>query len=352
MKPNLNKKINKKINILVTGVGGPAGINICKLLQKYKKYFNIFGVDINLHSAGQFFSHQYFIGERVADEKKYLAWTKNFIFENKIQIVIPTVAEELVLMHKLSPVRYGGKKDNFKIIVSSKEVLELCDEKDKLYKWMTENLKEYMGLWHRLNIKKIPMSGTFWKQKEFFIKPVKGRGSRGCRMVSKQELKYLLKNNSKEMQDFIAMEVLPGREWTVDAYVNDDGSFAYVVPRLRLGLSGGISSLGKTDNNKQVIETATKIFQELQKIGKLYGPVFVQLKEGKNKNGILIPKMVEVNPRASGGLTITALSGANFADCLFSEIIDNKPCTNIKFKEVLVTRYFEEKVVIEKNLNK
>jgi hypothetical protein len=88
----MKKKSKSKVNVLVTGVGGPAGINCLKLLQKYKKYFNLFGVDINSHSAGQFFSHQFFIGEKVRDEKKYLEWTKKFIIDNKIDLVIPTVA--------------------------------------------------------------------------------------------------------------------------------------------------------------------------------------------------------------------------------------------------------------------
>jgi carbamoyl-phosphate synthase large subunit len=333
------KNKNKKINILVTGVGGPAGINILKLLKKYDKYFNLFGVDISSHSAGQFMSHQFFICERVSDEKKYLQWTNDFIKKHKIEVVIPTVAEELVLMEKLKKII----DSKIKIIVSDHEVLEICDEKDRLYKWMSEKLPNYMGNWVRLNSKKI------FPAENYFIKPVKGRGSRGCRLVSKTELKHLLKTNKTEMKNFIAMEVLPGREWTVDCYVNSAGDFSYIVPRLRLGLSGGISQVGRTDTNKKVIETAREIFENLQKEkGNLSGPVFVQLKEDKNN----IPKMVEVNPRASGGLPITALSGANIADCIFADLVKNTPLKNIKWKEVTVTRYFEEKVIKEKKVKK
>jgi carbamoyl-phosphate synthase large subunit len=332
----------KRLNILVTGVGGPAGVNTAKLLMKYSKNFKIFGVDINSHSAGQFFSHQFFICERVSDEQKYLKWTKDFILKNKIDLVIPTVAEELVLMEKLQKII----PERVKILVSGNQLLELCDEKDRLYGWMTKNLPEYMGKWVRLDKKDI--SKKIFKAKNYFIKPVKGRGSRGCRQVTHAELLNLLKNDKANMKNFIAMEVLPGREWTVDCYVNDDGKFAYITPRLRLGLSGGISQIGQTDNDKRVIETAKKIFETLssnfEKQSKVYGPVFVQLKEDENG----IPKMVEVNPRASGGLSITALSGANMADCVYAEIIKRKPLYNLKWKEVTVTRYFEDKIVKSK----
>jgi carbamoyl-phosphate synthase large subunit len=323
----MKKKSKSKVNVLVTGVGGPAGINCLKLLQKYKKYFNLFGVDINSHSAGQFFSHQFFIGEKVRDEKKYLEWTKKFIIENKIDLVIPTVAEELVLMEKLK----NSIPENVQILVSENKVLELCDEKDRLYSWMDKNFPSYMGKWVRL--KKIPI----FKYKNYFIKPVKGRGSRGCRLVTKNELKELLKVNKKEMKDFIAMEVLPGREWTVDTYVNADGSFAYITPRLRLGLSGGISQLGKTDRNEQVIKQTKEVFEKL----KVRGPVFIQWKEDAHGK----PKMVEINPRMSGGLTISALAGASAGEAIFAEYCKKKPLRDVKWKEVTVTRYFEEKIV-------
>lgn len=328
------QKIIKK-NILVTGVGGPAGINITKLLMKEKKFFNIFGLDINSHSAGQFFSHQYFIGERVADEKKYLDFTIKFIQENKIDILIPTVAEELVLMDKLNK-RLKNKNINCDIVVSSHKVLELCDQKDELYKWMEKNFPEYMGRWVRLDGKQ-----KIWKSDMYFIKPVKGRGSRGCRAVTSAELKFLLKNNSTEMKDFVAMEILPGREWTVDAYINSDGSFAYIVPRLRLGLSGGISSLGRTDKNQTVIKQTEEVLKKLGNTYGLRGPVFIQWKE--HKEGKV--KMVEINPRASGGLTITVLAGANPVKCLKNEIFGLKKSNNMKWKEITVVRYFEEKVV-------
>ena len=193
-----------------------------------------------------------------------------------------------------------------------------------------------MGKWVRLDGKE-----KIWKAENYFIKPVKGRGSRGCRAVTSTELKFLQKNNANEMKNFIAMEILPGREWTVDCYINSDGSFAYIVPRLRLGLSGGITSLGKTDNNLQVIKQTKEVFEKLNKVGNIYGPVFIQWKEDSKGN----VKMVEINPRASGGLTITALAGANPVLCLKNEIFVHKLSNNIKWKEITVTRYFEEKVV-------
>jgi carbamoyl-phosphate synthase large subunit len=322
-------QVENKKNILVTGVGGPAGINAAKLLKEFEKDFFVFGCDINKYSAGQFFVNKFEICERVTDEEKYLKWMKEYIIKNNIDILLPTVAEELVLMEKLKKILDVERKE-INIIVSKHFALELCDQKDKLYNWMDKNFPNYMGKWQKIAANKT----IGFESENYFIKPVKGRGSRGCRLVSKNELDFIKTNLSEEI---VAMEVLPGREWTVDAYVNTDGSFAYIVPRLRLGLSGGISSVGKTDRNETVIKQTREV---LEKLG-CRGPVFIQWKEDVNN----LPKMVEVNPRMSGGLTITALSGANPIKCLKSEILDNVNCTNVKWKEVVVTRYFEEKIV-------
>lgn len=320
-------QVKSKINLLITGVGGPAGVNASKLLKEFKEDFKVFGCDINQNSAGQFFVDTFSVCERVSDEDVYLKWMVEYVVNNKIDILVPTVAEELVLMDKLKKLL---NKSNIEIIVSRHEVLELCDHKDRLYKWMDDNFPNYIGNWEKLARNKNPD----WEADSYFIKPVKGRGSRGCRLVAKKELAFIAENLTEEI---IAMEVLPGKEWTVDAYVNADGSFAYVTPRLRLGLSGGISSIGKTDDNGEVILMTREV---LGKLG-CRGPVFIQWKQDINEK----PKMVEINPRMSGGLTITALAGANPITCLKAEIIDQKPCTNLDWKEVTVTRYFEERIV-------
>jgi carbamoyl-phosphate synthase large subunit len=313
---------NKKIKVMVSGAGGPAGVNVCKLLKKYSAKFEIYACDISPNAAGKKFADHFVVCPYV-EEKKALKWFSEYIEKNKIVFLIPTVAETLVEMEALQE----KVEKTTKIIISDHETIYICHEKDKLYEWMEKNFGEYMGKWQKLD--KFPV----WKEEEYFIKPIIGRGSRGCRNVSAKELKDLLKNKKEEMRKYVAMEVLPGREWTVDCYVNADGTFSYIVPRLRLGLSGGISSLGKTDKNLKVIEQTKKILEKL----KCRGPVFVQWKEDKNRK----PKMVEINPRASGGLAITALSGGNMAESLMAEI-KNKPICNKPWKEITVVRYFEE----------
>jgi carbamoylphosphate synthase large subunit len=55
--------------------------------------------------------------------------------------------------------------------------------------------------------------------------------------------------------------------------------------------------------------------------------------------------MVEINPRLSGGLTITSLAGANPFNAMDSELRLGSAVKNVKWEEITVTRYFEEKIV-------
>jgi carbamoyl-phosphate synthase large subunit len=315
-----------KIKILITGIGGPAGVNAVRLMQDLREHYYVYGTDINPNSAGQFFVDEFVICERVLDEEKYIKWTAEFVKHNNINVLIPTVAEELVLMEEVR--KLIGEE--VKIIVSPHETLELCDEKNKLYAWMDVNFPDLIGKWQLLD------SGELKFHEDcYFLKPVKGRGSKGCRLISIDEVHAISTKESEEK--FVLMENLPGREWTVDVYVNDDGSIAYTVPRLRLGLSGGISSIGRTDRNEEVIKITEKVLTKL----KCKGPIFMQWKEDKNGK----PKMVEINPRLSGGLTITSLAGANPFNAMDSELRLGSAVKNVKWEEITVTRYFEEKIV-------
>ncbi|MDB5187741.1 MAG: carbamoyl phosphate synthase-like protein [Candidatus Kaiserbacteria bacterium] len=315
---------NKKYNILVTGVGGPAGINAVRLLQKYKKDFEVFGVDINPLSVGKKFSKHFDVCESVSSRQEYIKWMSSYITKNKIDIVLPTVAEELVL---IEDVENKIKNEEVLFVVSNKRSLLLCDKKNELYDWMTSQFPDYIGPHQVLN-KKLE-----WKAEEYFIKPITGRGSRGCRLVSRVELLWMMKNI--DTTKTIAMEVLPGKEWTVDAYIRADGTFAYVVPRVRVSLSGGISLVGKTEKREDIIEMTKQVLSKLD----CFGPVFIQWKE--NQYGI--PKMVEINPRLSGGVTITALAGANPIKVLLDELGAKK--TSVQWKELTVSRYFEDTII-------
>jgi carbamoyl-phosphate synthase large subunit len=170
-----------------------------------------------------------------------------------------------------------------------------------------------------------------WKAEAYFLKPSVGRGARGCRVIGADELAVLAKR--PDASAWIVMEVLPGMEWTVDAYLFENTQLGFVVPRERLQLSGGICAKGRTVRHEMLMMETERI---LRKMGAI-GPVCVQWKA----DAAGIPKFVECNPRLSGGVMIAAMAGANPIDCLLVEA-NGETYTPPEWKEITVIRNFEE----------
>ena len=69
-----------------------------------------------------------------------------------------------------------------------------------------------------------------------FIKPDKGQGSVGARKInSPEELKNI------DITNFLIMEYLPGKEYTVDCFTNAEGKLIYAKGRSRKRIKSGIS---------------------------------------------------------------------------------------------------------------
>ncbi len=319
------ESMDKKI-VLVSGVGGPAGINIVRLLkQKFGDNVELIGCDIDALAAGQNFVDEFLLCPRVSDEVAYRQWLEQIIEERKIALFIPTVDEELVPLAKFADTL------NCFVVLSPVQTLQIASDKLASYKFVAENLPAHSP-------KHISLSewNRDWSVEDFlFVKPRQGRGARGCRLTSQTELEWI-KSNSDNPEDLIVMENLPGQEWTVDAYVGKSGEIVYLVPRERLALSGGISIKGRTVKNESVINATKLLLEQLS----CRGPVCVQWKQDKNG----LPKFVEINPRLSGGLMISVLSGIDPVNALWSDLEDSAHSLQ-EWREVTVVGHLEYKEI-------
>ncbi|MGB9596889.1 MAG: ATP-grasp domain-containing protein, partial [Candidatus Poribacteria bacterium] len=91
-------------------------------------------------------------------------------------------------------------------------------------------------------------------------------------------------------------------EYSVDVLANQ-GEPILVIPRLREKITMGISFVGITKNNKEIIKASQQIVKTLM----LNGNIGLQFKEDENG----IPKIIESNPRVQGTIVLCTASGAN-----------------------------------------
>lgn len=312
----------KPLRILVTAAGGPAGINTLRLLSEYP-HLELYGADIDPHSTGQTFAKEFAVMAPFRDSVQYEADLKRLIKKWEIDVLIPTLADEL---HAIQSILVGI---DVHMVISSEDVTALCADKARFYTWASENFPDYMVKWQTLDK---PLG---WVSETYFIKPTHGRGSAGCVLMTRDELAEFQKSAEKKSK-WIAMEVMPGMEWTVDVYVRRDGVPLYIVPRERIEIVAGISRKGRSVKHSEIIRRTKDILAALP----FRGPVCIQWKADERGD----PKLLEVNARMSGGIMITVLSGANPMHLLQLELAGEIP-EPIEWEEKLVAGYTEYKIL-------
>jgi carbamoyl-phosphate synthase large subunit len=308
--------------VLVTGVGGPAGINAVRLLKAIPGT-RVIGCDIDELSAGRFFVDEFLIAPRVTDREAYVSWVTKTVAEYGISLCVPTVHEELPLMADLA------LSLPCPVLISRPEAIAFGEDKHRLYQWATTELAA-----HAIPAVLLSDWTSQWLADDMqFIKPRQGRGGRGCQKMTKTEL-VALQASTTTPDEYIVMEYMPGTEWTVDAYQGKDGTMVYVVPRERIGLAGGISIKGRTVRNETLITLSTEVCQAIG----FYGPVCLQWRA----DAAGTPRLIEINPRLSGGLPITVAAGVNPIVAVLSEI-RGEVAQPQSWEEVTVIGHFEYK---------
>ncbi|MFT5036483.1 MAG: carbamoyl-phosphate synthase large subunit [Candidatus Azotimanducaceae bacterium] len=312
---------NKKI-VLVTGIGGPAGVNTVRLLKDEPDVF-VIGCDIDENSSGRFFVDVFLVSPNVSEKSEYEAWIRKTVEEHSVDILIPTVHEELPVLLVF--------KDTLPctVVMSEAEAIAVGDDKKIAYEWAEKNIPEHAIKWTVLSA----WTPQWSDQAQQFIKPRQGRGTRGCSVVSKDEI-FNLQKLSLDPESLIVMELVEGIEWTVDAYIGGDGTLVYTVPRERLGLAGGISIKGKTVKHQAVLDATKKVLSTLS----CAGPVCVQFKADQEGT----PRFIEINPRLSGGLPISVAAGINPVKNMLREHTGER-LEEQEWSEVTVLGYYEYK---------
>lgn len=284
------------IRVLVTGVGGPAGMNVvnhspsdleimvCDADPDAKKRLD------SLSKTGlKFYQVPY-----AKDDKKFIEAINDIVSKDKIDLIIPTVDEELIVFSR------NRERFNTKIIISPFETVNVCNDKYLFY----ERFKEH-GFSPRYVLTDNREDLRVFDKGKIFMKPRIGRGSRGTRTFESVDDipdDIINKNN-------VFCEHLPGYEYTSDVLCDLDGKPLVIMPRKRLEVYKGVCVRGKMEKNEKIIKNIEKMCEVL----KFIGPINIQFKIDTNGN----PKLVEANPRFSGGLPITIKAGVNTLNVLY-----------------------------------
>jgi len=318
-------------------------INLVKNNSENVK-FEIFGTNTNSYSAMLHACDYFEIEPQITDENAYIDYALDFCKRNKIDIFVAG----FLFLSSISKNKKRFEDINTKVLISDDyKLIELFDSKIDTYK----AIKNF-------NVVEIPEYYTVNTAEEFksaykklisnghrvCFKPTVSQGGAGFRIISDDssnklnnlfgdlsyqvdfEDVYKILSTSKSFDELIVMEYIDGYEYSIDC-LGDNGKLLFAVPRKKI--DGRVRYL---EENQELIELAKKI-SEIYKMSYIYN---IQVRYS-NKDKVF--KLLEINPRISGGMQISTMSGINFPylaiKLLLGENIDIfKPKLDLMFTQI------------------
>ena len=306
------------ITVLITGVGAPGSIStIYALKHNYEgRKVRVIGVDVDKLAVGQ--KHvDAFHTIPYPHEKTFIPSLLNIAKNEGVDVVLPLVTNELLLLSKAKPV---FREEGIEVAVSSPESIEKANNKAELLA-LSKSLGLPTPTFYIAHTKEELEEAAYslgYPAKDVVVKPAISRGMRGFRILSekgenindfyekkpnlpKTTLKELLKIFDDELPiPLVVMEYLEGKEYTIDVF--RDGSNVIAIPRLREKIRCGISFVAKVERRKDLISASEKLANAL---GMEYAFGF-QFKPSHTSLGLL-----ECNPRVQGTMITAVEAGIN-----------------------------------------
>lgn len=266
------------MNILVTGIGGPAGQNVARLLQE--RQHQVYGVDMQQTT----FQGAGFQKVMAAHHPDYLEQLQILKQAWHIDLIIPTVSEELPLM---------ASQQGLPVVIGHEAAVKTANDKYLSYVQLAQAgvAVPYTVLPSQLTLGTIAMLGL-----PCLSKPRVSRGGRGV-LLHEDYATLANLDDSHIVQGFAE-----GTEYTVNLFVGEDAKVV-VLEKLELK-EGKVGNAVRVErvSAPDVAQTALKAARSLG----LTGPMDMDIR----RDALGRPLVLEINARF----------GANIAHA--SEILD------------------------------
>ncbi|UCC32959.1 MAG: ATP-grasp domain-containing protein [Candidatus Bathyarchaeota archaeon] len=169
------------------------------------------------------------------------------------------------------------------------------------------------------------------------IKPKISSGSRGLRYVnSSAELIYFFNIIAQKYDIPIIQEYIPGDEiYGVSALLNKDSNprAVFVHKRIRqFPIKGGPSTYRVSVSNKKLAELGLRILEDIEWYGVAMTEFKMDPRDGK-------PKLIEINPRFWGSLSLAIFAGIDFPYLLYKLAVEGDIKPTFNYRVGVKTRY-------------
>tara|TARA_B100000787_G_scaffold170061_1_gene163749 strand:- start:8154 stop:9095 length:942 start_codon:yes stop_codon:yes gene_type:complete len=293
--------VRKKV-VMITGGGGAGNEAIFRLLaDRYDLYFvdsDISNIDptIPLSNKRQI---------PLATDTDFLGALKKLCFDLQVDILIPSVDEELLLIAE-SADQWGATQimlphASYVEAMSDKLTMIRALEVQSILTPETESLDQ--------DITKF----TF----PCIVKPREGRGSRGVFSVSdRTEVEAFCEKIGNDANRQVLQRQYFGAEYTVQMIANSKGELLCVVP-VKISVKKGVTIRAEVDDNILVVNACTLIHQKVPCAG-TYNIQLILTTDGE-----VYP--FEINPRISTTFCLVLAAGVDPIDLFLNGKLEQSP---------------------------
>lgn len=251
-------------------------------------------------------------------DNDYIPFLLNYTSENKINAVMSLFDIDLPILSKNKAL---FEEKGITVIVSDKDVINICNDKIKTVQFLTQNGIQSPRTYNSLaEVTDAIERGEVTYP--FIIKPRWGMGSIGVFEANNEEELYVLYNktlneikssylkyeSSEELsKGIIIQEKLLGTEYGLDIINDLNGQYITTIVKQKFQMRAGETDSAKTVDSPLIRELGELIGTTLGHIGNLDVDIFVE------KN---IPYVLEMNARFGGGYPFSHIAGVNLPQAI------------------------------------
>jgi carbamoyl-phosphate synthase large subunit len=325
------QKKGNNLNVLFTCIGRRVSLlnSFRRAAKQLKIMASFFGTDTTQLSPALQLCDKGFLVKPIK-HPGYIKQLLSIVKNNRVKLLIPTVDLDLKLLAQNNS---KFKALGCRVLVSSPEVLDICQDKRLTYRFLVKNgfdTPVTMSIRSALSERKID-----WP---CFLKPWDGYAGRGNAVVHNQkELSFY----AKKIPNPICQEYIEGTEFTCDVYLDFEKTVRCVVPRKRIEIRAGEVSKSQVVKDKHIMSLAKKLVEALGA-----GPGLITLQLFQDSKGKL--KVTEINPRFGGGAPLSIQAGADFPKWILQETLGKNTIIRFDgFKDGLVMLRYDSEVWLE-----
>lgn len=306
--------------VLVTGVGGPAGISVVRSLLA-RRNTRVIAADMDRFASGLYLvapDRRILVPAGLAAE--FVPVLLDRCRSLGVDVVFPTVDVELPAI--------ATRRDEFSAIgvaVASPGLatVEICLDKLAL-------AERCAGVLPVPRTEVLGPAAAVGRRYPVVVKPRRGAGSRDISVVgSEAELRALGSDDTRLVQD-----LLPGAEFSVDVFADLAGHVVAAVPRSRLRVDSGVSVAGATLHDAELEDAARRVATAIG----LTTVANVQLRRDRAGRAALL----EVNPRFPGAMPLTIAAGVDMPSLTLDAVLGRPTPAALDFRDIAVVRYLED----------